>query len=90
MIPPSALPTFFKTSLEPAMLVSILEMFREVVRAADRKSAVRDYLEYFARVSRFETVVLFLSRGEKDVARGVLESVGVSKGELGRQWGAVW
>jgi hypothetical protein len=72
------------------MLVSILEMFREVVRAAETKNAVREYLEYFARVPRFETVVLFLSRGEKDIARGVLESVGASKGELGRQWGAVW
>lgn len=91
MIPPSSLPVFFKTSLEPAMLVSILELFREmVVGVSERKSVIREYLDYFETVPRFETVVLFLSRKEKEVARDVWESLGVSKGDLGRIWSSVW
>jgi hypothetical protein len=92
-IPPANLPAFFKTSLEPAMLVSILELFREMVRidtGAERKSVIGEYLDHFTHVPRLETVVLFLSRKEKDVARDVWESLGVSKGDLGRQWGTVW
>jgi RNA polymerase II-associated protein 3 len=89
-IPPSGLPVFFKASLEPAMLVSILELFRQVGNDPGRKGVIRQYLNSFARVSRFETVVLFLSQKEKAIARDVWENLGVSKDMLEKQWSAVW
>jgi RNA polymerase II-associated protein 3 len=58
-----------------------------MVLIGERKSVIREYLDSFARVSRFETVFLFLSRTEKAIARDVWESLGVSKDNLGRQWG---
>lgn len=61
-----------------------------MVGVSERKSVIREYLDYFETVPRFETVVLFLSRKEKEVARDVWESLGVSKGDLGRIWSSVW
>ncbi|KAG5644906.1 hypothetical protein DXG03_007458 [Asterophora parasitica] len=93
-IPPASLPALFKTSLEPEQLASILTVFQDVVtihsNTADTKTTVREYLDGFAKVERFGTVLLFLSRAEKAVARGVWETLEAGKEEAGRVWGKVW
>ena len=68
------------------MLVSILELFQDMVRAGLERKSIREYLDNFARVPRFETVILFLSLEEKRVAREVWEKLDVSKEELERRW----
>ncbi|KAG5653657.1 hypothetical protein H0H81_011617 [Sphagnurus paluster] len=89
---PGSLPALFKTSLEPSLLASILGVFQTVLATGDRSAgaSVREYMDAFAHVERFETVVLFLSRAEKSVAKGVWESLGVGKEEAGRVWAKVW
>ncbi|RDB15279.1 RNA polymerase II-associated protein 3 [Hypsizygus marmoreus] len=89
-IPPSSFPAFFKISLEPVLLLSILTVFNEVLRTGENASKVREYMDAFARVERFGTVVLFLSRAEKEVAREVWEGLGVTKEDVGRLWRPVW
>ena len=68
------------------MLVSILELFLEMVRVEREGKRIREYLDNFGRVPRFETVILFLSREEKGIAREVWERLGVFKGELEKRW----
>ena len=70
------------------MLVSIFELFRQI--GDERQKTIRDYLEYFGRIPRFETVILFLSRKEKEIVKDVLEKLGVLKNDLGRQWSSVY
>ncbi|KAG6853017.1 hypothetical protein C0991_007458 [Blastosporella zonata] len=90
-IPPSSLPALFKISLEPAQLISVLSVFQEVLNGpgSDRQT-VRGYMDAFGEVERFGTVVLFLNRAEKKVARGVWETLGVAKGDVARVWNPVW
>ncbi|CAA7269109.1 unnamed protein product [Cyclocybe aegerita] len=82
-VPPSALPTFCKTSLEPSLLVSILATFLAALNAAGEdpgiKQRVNEYLDNFAKVPRFGTLVLFLSKDEKMLAKQVLSLVGLEK-----------
>ncbi|KAG6860751.1 hypothetical protein C0995_007869 [Termitomyces sp. Mi166 len=90
-IPPSSIPAIFKISLEPALLMSILAVFREVVSASkDDGGRVRMYMDAFGEVERFGTVVLFLSRAEKEVARGVWEALGMTKEDVAKAWNPVW
>ncbi|GLB45501.1 putative rna polymerase ii-associated protein 3 [Lyophyllum shimeji] len=82
-VPPPRIPALFKTSLEPQLLISILQVFREVLRRSPNAAVtVREYLDAFARVERFGTIVLFLSREEKAVARDVWEALGVTKEDV--------
>jgi hypothetical protein len=84
-IPPTSIPRLFKTSLEPDLLVDVLQVFREQIHDG-RKPIVREYLENFARVPRFGTVVLFLSRKEKDIAKEVWGRLGVGKDLVDPVW----
>ncbi|KAF8889220.1 hypothetical protein CPB85DRAFT_1333935 [Mucidula mucida] len=83
-IPPSQFPAFFQNSLEPGLLTSIMQTFFDVVtsRGDDAtKGKVREYLNALSTVSRFVTLLLFLSPAERDVARkllSVLNSEGLS------------
>lgn len=80
-VPPSSLPALCKTSLEPAFLIAVLDTLRSLVASgigqADVRNAMREYLDGFAKVQRFDTVVMFLSAQEKDVVRDVLRALGV-------------
>ncbi len=66
------------------MLVSILKVFAELLdptKAAsrednDRRILVKEYLQNFARVPRFATVLMFLTSSERNIAKKVCESVG--------------
>ncbi|TDL23198.1 hypothetical protein BD410DRAFT_787515 [Rickenella mellea] len=79
-IQPTYLPTLFQTSLEPTLLVSIVETFQSLVSAEDAsdedKEMVNDYMKWFAKIPRFETVVLFLSSREKSLVRSVCMATG--------------
>lgn len=98
-MPPSSVPALFKISLEPALLMAILAVFKRVLGAAgggehERRSlraTVRRYMDALGEVDRFGTVVLFLSREEKALARDVWEALGVSKQDaLESAWKSVW
>ncbi|PPQ75644.1 hypothetical protein CVT26_001624, partial [Gymnopilus dilepis] len=84
MIPPNEFPSLVKLSLEPAQLVSIFEVFLAVLQSLPSsqnqaqeqlKTRIKEYLDAFTRIPRFATLLLFLSKSEKEVVRGVLESV---------------
>jgi len=83
-VKPAAISSLFRTSLEAPVLVSILEVFAELLdptKAAsrednDRRILVKEYLQNFARVPRFATVLMFLTSSERNIAKKVCESVG--------------
>jgi hypothetical protein len=78
-IPPSSIPSFCKTSLEPALLVSILEVFLIVLSslpAVEEKAQIREYLDGLAKVPRFPTLVLFLSGKEKAMTKEMWRKLG--------------
>ncbi|EJC98017.1 TPR-like protein [Fomitiporia mediterranea MF3/22] len=77
-IPPPSLPTLFKTSLEAPLLVQILEVCSLAVDSTGDstiKARVREYLHWFQRVPRFSTVVLFLSKKEKELGRSLADAI---------------
>jgi RNA polymerase II-associated protein 3 len=73
------------------MLVSVLECFREVARTGDheRKATVREYMDNFVRIPRFETVLLFLSREDKKIARDIWVALGAEQSDLTKEWGSI-
>jgi len=81
-IPPAYFPTLCKTSLEPSMLVSIMETFLEVTKDDDsqaKRTTIREYMENFAKIPRFNTLLLFLSKSEKKLANSVWMAVDVDQ-----------
>lgn len=64
------------------MLVSILEVITEILDpqrssdADDRRALVREYMQKFARVPRFSTVLMFLTSSERNVAKKAYEFAG--------------
>ena len=68
-IPPASIPSMCKSSLDPALLISIIDVFIDVMKAngSDQATAnvIRAYLMEFENVPRFGTVLLFLSEKEK-------------------------
>jgi hypothetical protein len=65
------------------MLVSIMETFLarlEVTKGDSRvKTIIQEYMENFARIPRFNTLVLFLSKSEKSLAKSVWMAVDVNQ-----------
>lgn len=85
------MPSFCKSSLEPTLLVSILEVFLVVLSSqptADNKTHIREYMDNLAKVSRFPTLVLFLSGTEKAIAKEVWRKLGV-QGNVPGPWNAL-
>jgi len=77
-IPPTHFPALCKSSLEASMLVSILETFLAILdRDSGVKTIVQEYMESFERISRFNTLVLLLSRSEKALAKSVWIAVDI-------------
>ena len=89
-IPPTSLPALFQTSLDPSLLVSILNTFLAVLKNItdpedDNRARMRQYMAMFSKVSRFSTVVLLMSKEEKERAKEVWDKMGVRNG--GAAWG---
>lgn len=63
------------------MLVSILETFLAILDLTKGdsgvKAIVQEYMENFARIPRFNTLVLLLSRSEKALAKSVWIAVDI-------------
>ncbi|EMD39752.1 hypothetical protein CERSUDRAFT_112038 [Gelatoporia subvermispora B] len=91
-IPPPALPALFQSSLDASLLSSILSTFLTILHsppvnangepdptlsAEDIRVRVRAYLVWLARVPRFGTVVLFMSKEERGLVQDVWSAVGV-------------
>ncbi|KAH8998374.1 hypothetical protein EDB86DRAFT_3076219 [Lactarius hatsudake] len=91
IVPPSSLPTFFRASLEPALLASLIP----VLAAAAPPATAREFMCALTRVPRFQTVARFLSASERSAARAVWEAVVVGAddaedadvAEAARAWG---
>lgn len=68
-VSPSELPSLFLTSLEPALLVSILDTFKTILTDDKLSEHAQDdilqYLRAFPTVPRFEFVLMFLSTDEQ-------------------------
>ncbi|KAJ7016835.1 hypothetical protein C8F04DRAFT_1159197 [Mycena alexandri] len=82
-IPPSALPSLFQTSLEPALFAEVVDTLGAALEAdADNadKDTVVAYMCAFPAVPRFGTVVRFLSRPEKARVRAMWGALGVGSG----------
>ncbi|KAH9019786.1 hypothetical protein EDB84DRAFT_1565920 [Lactarius hengduanensis] len=90
-VPPSSLPTFFRASLEPALLASLIP----VLAAAAPPATAREFMCALTRVPRFQTVARFLSASERSAARAVWEAIVVRAddaedadvAEAARAWG---
>jgi RNA polymerase II-associated protein 3 len=71
----------FKTSLEAPQLVSLLETFNFVLHEPefeyepDVKETVKRYLISLARVPRFSTITLFMSKDEKQLVKQVWDAL---------------
>ncbi|KAI3621322.1 rna polymerase ii-associated protein 3 [Moniliophthora roreri] len=77
-VEPSTYPSFFKTSLEPSLLISIVQTFLDILSSvshSDAKSLVTRSMEGFLHVPRISTIALFLSGTEKDLVKRVLEKL---------------
>ena len=64
------------------MLVSLMETFLEVTKDDDsraKKATIQEYMENFARIPRFNTLLLFLSKSEKKLAKSVWMAVDVDQ-----------
>ena len=68
-----SLPALFGASLEPALLASLIPVLADA-SSADRDT-VRTIMCSLTQVSRFKTVVQFLSRAERNAARVVWDAV---------------
>ena len=68
------------------MLVSIMQCFMAILDAKEGdsriKTIVREYMENFARVPRFNTLILLLSKNEKALAQSVWTAVGVDQPDM--------
>ncbi|KAF9457431.1 hypothetical protein BDZ94DRAFT_1273109 [Collybia nuda] len=84
---PVDLPILFKSSLEPTLLVDILQVFEVLVDDEKRRPLLQEYMENFARVPRFGTIALFLSRKEKDTVERVWARLGIKKDAIDPIWG---
>ena len=71
------------------MLAAILSLFNSVISSEreqeEKITFIRAFMFSLTQVPRFRTVVMFLSRQEKELAKGVWEGVGVRNG--GGWWG---
>ncbi|KAK7025566.1 hypothetical protein VNI00_015919 [Paramarasmius palmivorus] len=77
-VDPSTYPSLFKTSLEPSLLISIVQTFLDVL-STDLDPDARDFIgrsmEGLLHVPRISTIALFLSGTEKDVVKSVLQKL---------------
>lgn len=88
---PSSLPSFCKASLEPVLLVSILEVFLVVLSCrptTEDTSKIGEYMDNLGKVPRFPTLVMFLSAQEKVLAKEVWRKLGV-QGNAPGHWSAL-
>ncbi|KAG7088890.1 hypothetical protein E1B28_012836 [Marasmius oreades] len=73
-VSPSAYPSFFKTSLEPSLLISIIQTYLDITTSEPNAMArVKESMEGFLHVPRISTIALFLSRKEKEIVLQILE-----------------
>lgn len=80
-LPPERYKELFKTSLEPPLLISIVDVLQEMVSSnmsnPHLKQTVKQSLTAFGSVPRFGTLLMFLSKEEKGKVIELWKSVGV-------------
>ncbi|TEB36526.1 TPR-like protein [Coprinellus micaceus] len=90
-IQPSHFPSFCKSAMEPTFLASIFRTIHVVLDKGDLNTqiAIRAFLEYLPLVARFNTIFLFLSKAEKETARGIWARLGVELEGLEGAWASL-
>ena len=73
-IRPDDLPSVFKISLDTSLLSSLLETFHALLRSGVDPQTVKPYLANLPRVSRWKTLIMFLSRTEKEVVKEIWDN----------------
>ncbi|KIL61376.1 hypothetical protein M378DRAFT_858153 [Amanita muscaria Koide BX008] len=81
-IPPTNIPSMCKSSLEPSLFISIVDLLRAVAESnseqdKDTREVIKAYLNAFGGVPRLNTVLLFLSEKEKSRVRELWKLLGV-------------
>ncbi|KAK1232172.1 hypothetical protein PQX77_004684 [Marasmius sp. AFHP31] len=75
-IQPSNYSAFFKTSLEPTLLIAIIQVYSDFLSSQPNAVAqIKRSMEGFLQVPRITTLALFLSREEKERVVQLLEKV---------------
>ena len=86
------------------MLVSILDVFLKVLQYISanpnddnpEKAKVHEYLTVLASVPRFNTLILFLSKPEKELSKevwaqlGINDAAGVEDSKVRGVWRGIW
>lgn len=84
----------FKTSLEAPQLISMLETFKFVLSEYDGDSSAKDrvkaYLLNLARVPRFSTIMMFMSKNEKTLVKEVWGGVSRTDDQIEAGARKVW
>lgn len=65
--------------MDEPLLMSIIEVFSLAVSSTGDvtiKKRVQEYLNYFPKVPRFNTVTMFMSKEEKDQCKALIDSLG--------------
>lgn len=83
-IRPNRLRPLFGTSLTDTFLLSLLDTFQTLITSEKVTPAqVRPYITAFSSLERFSFVVMFFGASGKELAREVLEAVGVDRAAWG-------
>ncbi|KAI0345700.1 hypothetical protein BDW22DRAFT_1481920 [Trametopsis cervina] len=95
-IPPTGVPSVYKTSLEPTHLVSLLRVFHDILQNTaahgDNTMLIRSYLLGIAQIPRFSTVILFTNAEERRLIKAVwdlLKHPAISDAVTRKAWGIV-
>lgn len=84
-IAPASLPFLFKTSLETSLLVDIIAVFSAAFTSNSDpvvRKAIREYLNWFPKVPRFQTITLCMSKDEKELCKSLIDAIG----DVGGAW----
>jgi len=74
-IPPQSLPAFFKTSLDPTFLSTLLSTLLYTLKSKGEdtvtRNLIREYMINLSRVARFSMILLLMSKEERAVVREI-------------------
>ncbi|TCD62427.1 hypothetical protein EIP91_006909 [Steccherinum ochraceum] len=88
-ISPESLPSVFKTSLDASLLASIIQTFHGLLATDIDRSTLKGYVAHLPKVSRWPTLILFLSPEEQKMVKEIWGALpaGADDTQLRKAWG---
>lgn len=88
-IAPESLPSVFKTSLDASLLATIIQTFRALLATDIDRSALKGYIAHLPKVSRWSTLILFLSPAEQKTVKEIWDALPAEPddAQLRKAWG---